>query len=757
MPENALIMPFSGIMKPGRGVKVMKRLGLLMLLAGVGLHCVQPGLAAAPSSRPGIIPGLNFPSASSSDTSGNADPDIDGLVKILEDDKARARLIERLKKTATADEKADVSPPEPVAVHLANFSALLFQHLRSFLSVWQMAFRELLEVLHGTSRLFSWHVLMIFRNMAGVAAGTFAAFYAVRWIAARLSTPVWLHRPGSFAGKVLRLLTIVLLDVGTVVIAWLAGEELALLIEDGANVTAGQEMFLRSFLLVESFRVALRAIFTPRLPHLRFLKMGTLSEANHRARLWYSWLAWSASVFGYSFLMVIPLMETVSIDGGRALETLTVLSALIVAIWFCIIQRREGRIALTRLTNHGSLESASDIFAKLGAVIAAIWHAVVTLWLTALFICWLSMPWLLPFVLRASIYSVVILLVGGFALSRLALLHNDVPVADRLKRAIPLLNIWLRRLINPLRRILRLTVFVVTVLGLLQVWAVVDVVGWLQTDAGKFTLSAGISVLIVLGCSAAIYLLVISWIEKRLLQGEEHGISSRERTLLSLFRNAFSITMAVIVVLAILSQLGVNTAPLLAGAGVFGLAIGFGSQKLVQDIINGMFIQFENAMNEGDVVEAAGIQGTVEKLTIRSVAIRSVDGIYHLIPFSSVDRVSNHNRIFSMHAAVVRIGHRASIPDTKAAMFEAFDRLMQTEHAGSIIGTLDMQGVIDLSPAIISIRARIKTLPGEQWIIGRAYNEIVKNVLEEHGIEIAVPGMRLFLDEVQPGTGHQPA
>ena len=85
-----------------------------------------------------------------------------------------------------------------------------------------------------------------------------------------------------------------------------------------------------------------------------------------------------------------------------------------------------------------------------------------------------------------------------------------------------------------------------------------------------------------------------------------------------------------------LSQLGVDIAPLVAGAGVVGLAVGFGSQKLVQDIITGAFIQFENAMNEGDTVTVAGITGTVDRLTIRSVGIRDGDGIYHIIPFSSV-------------------------------------------------------------------------------------------------------------------------
>src|SRR3546814_11436324 len=98
-----------------------------------------------------------------------------------------------------------------------------------------------------------------------------------------------------------------------------------------------------------------------------------------------------------------------------------------------------------------------------------------------------------------------------------------------------------------------------------------------------------------------------------------------------------------------LSQLGINIGPLLAGAGVVGLAVGFGAQKLVQDVITGVFIQFANAFNEGDVVTAGGITGTVERLTIRSVGIRDLSGVYHLVPFRSVHPVSHFMRGSAFH------------------------------------------------------------------------------------------------------------
>ena len=214
-----------------------------------------------------------------------------------------------------------------------------------------------------------------------------------------------------------------------------------------------------------------------------------------------------------------------------------------------------------------------------------------------------------------------------------------------------------------------------------------------------------------------------------------------------------------------LSELGVNIGPLLAGVGVVGLAIGFGAQKLVQDVINGAFIQFENSLNEGDVVEVGGISGVVERVTIRSVALRSLDGTYHVIPFSAVDTVSNLMKHFSFHVAAVNVTYRESIPAVKDAMREAFRRLKETPHAANSLGDFDMQGVVEFTPSAVVVRGRIKTLPGKQWDAGRAYNELVKTVFDERGIAAPYPHMRLQVygdDPASAGTlpygpGHQQA
>lgn len=277
----------------------------------------------------------------------------------------------------------------------------------------------------------------------------------------------------------------------------------------------------------------------------------------------------------------------------------------------------------------------------------------------------------------------------------------------------------------------------------LEAWLFADVFSWLAAGGSSLVwravfLMLGVVVLIV-GWSV-----LTSWIDTRLsedLSGKQ--VSSRSRTLLALFKNIVSIALVIFGGMTVLSELGVDIAPLLAGAGVLGLAIGFGSQKLVQDIITGVFIQLENAINEGDVVTVGGITGVVEKLTIRSVALRDLHGAYHLIPFSSVDTVANFMRKFAFHVEVVGISYDSDVDVAKEAMHRAFDTLKEGQFGREIIAPLEWHGVVSLGDSSVNLRARIRTRPGQQWAIGRAYTEQVKRELDASHVQIPFPHREL--------------
>lgn len=257
---------------------------------------------------------------------------------------------------------------------------------------------------------------------------------------------------------------------------------------------------------------------------------------------------------------------------------------------------------------------------------------------------------------------------------------------------------------------------------------------------------------LILLVAGLIWLALNSWIDYRLSPDIGAVPTSREKTLLSLLRNAATILLIILTLMFALSEIGINIGPLLASAGVLGLAIGFGAQKLVQDIITGVFIQFENAMNVGDVVTVGGTTGVVEKLTVRSVSLRDLQGTFHIIPFSSVDMVSNFMRDFSYFVCDMGIAYREDIAEAKQAMFDGFEQLKQDEtQAKEIIGDLEWFGLNSFGDSAIVLRARIKTVPGSQWGVGRAYNAILKELFDERGIEIPFPHQTIFFGEAKDG------
>lgn len=299
----------------------------------------------------------------------------------------------------------------------------------------------------------------------------------------------------------------------------------------------------------------------------------------------------------------------------------------------------------------------------------------------------------------------------------------------------------------------RLNGFLPTLAVLAGVVGFIASLFWGITAWSVFSLDIFLSEDIVWGLGTALLIILLAlfvwagisaWIDDRLSNAiPGRAVSSRTRTLLSLARNAFTIIIFVFGGMMALAELGINIAPLIAGAGVIGLAIGFGAQKLVQDIITGVFIQLENAFNEGDVVTVAGITGSVESLTIRSVGIRDLSGVYHLVPFSAVDTVSNFMRRFSYHVEVAGISYDSDIDEARAAMQEAFKIVKDSAFGHLIIGDLEMHGVVALNDSSVDIRARIRTLPGKQWDVGRAYTEQIKKVFDKHGIEIPFPHREL--------------
>jgi small-conductance mechanosensitive channel len=280
-------------------------------------------------------------------------------------------------------------------------------------------------------------------------------------------------------------------------------------------------------------------------------------------------------------------------------------------------------------------------------------------------------------------------------------------------------------------------------------------VGWLLgSSLGWQIFSAFVSIVITL-CIA-----VVAWEGAniafdrhldRLSRQAQLARVTRIRTLLPMLRTALAITILILVALTTLSQIGVNIAPLLAGAGIVGVAIGFGSQKLVQDLITGLFLLLEDAMQVGDSVTLAGVSGVVENLSIRTIRLRAGDGSLHIIPFSSVTMVNNTNRGLGNAAVSVTIAARED-PDEVGDVLKGIVEEMRDDpkFKSMILSDLQLWGVDKVDGSSAVLVGQIVCTDSGRWGVQREFNRRYKKRFMERGIEIPNPTQTLMLRQAKP-------
>ena len=223
------------------------------------------------------------------------------------------------------------------------------------------------------------------------------------------------------------------------------------------------------------------------------------------------------------------------------------------------------------------------------------------------------------------------------------------------------------------------------------------------------------------------------------IEGEGGGVAaSRSETLLPLFRTILLILLSAIVVTSVLYSLGVQIGPLLAGASVVGIAIGFGSQKLVQDIISGMFFLIDDAFRRGEYVEVAGLKGTIEKLSMRSMRLRHHLGAVQTIPYGEINTVKNVSRDWVTMKLELRLPYDVDIEKVRKIIKKVGQKMMEDEVTGpNMLAPLKSQGVMRVEESALIIRMKFTAKPGEQWIVRRVAYTNTRNALAEAGIQFA--------------------
>lgn len=227
----------------------------------------------------------------------------------------------------------------------------------------------------------------------------------------------------------------------------------------------------------------------------------------------------------------------------------------------------------------------------------------------------------------------------------------------------------------------------------------------------------------------------------------------RASTLTQIVRDVARIAIFFVGVMMILSEMGIDLKPMLAAAGLGGLAIGFGAQSLVKDVISGFFILLENSIRVGDVVEVAGVSGLVEQIELRSIRLRDLAGNVHVVPNGVIDKVKNMTKDYSYYVFDVGVAYREDVDEVMATLKSIADEL-QADPAfkDDILDPLEMLGVDQFAHSAVIIKCRVKTQPIKQWRIGREMNRRIKKTFDAKGIEIPFPHQTIYWGEAKQGT-----
>jgi small conductance mechanosensitive channel len=248
-----------------------------------------------------------------------------------------------------------------------------------------------------------------------------------------------------------------------------------------------------------------------------------------------------------------------------------------------------------------------------------------------------------------------------------------------------------------------------------------------------------------------VIVLVLAWIALRLLSSATTRLrmaligtavslerTKRADTILGMVRTTASILIGIAAGMMVLRETGIDVAPVLATAGIGGLAIGFGAQTLVKDVISGFFLLVEDQVRIGDVVEVAGRRGTVETIQLRTIQLRDLSGNLHVVPNGSITLVSNMTRDFSRYLVDAQVARREDPDRVFAALRQIGDEMqLDPEFKEDILQPIEILGVETLTAATMTIRARLTTRAVQQWRVGREFNRRMKKRFDELGISAA--------------------
>ncbi len=495
-----------------------------------------------------------------------------------------------------------------------------------------------------------------------------------------------------------------------------------------------------SYMAARAVMAAGRVVFAPSATKLRLLRCD--DETAAYATLWIRRLALTTVTF-YA-LSELALFFGLPFAAHEAIWRLglLVLSVLVAVV---VLQNKAtvaNLLAAPPLKPGEEPDGTRRLLRAARDRLAEAWHVVIILWLLAAWTVWaLEIERGFERLITASLLT-ILLIAGGKLLDegmRRGLMRL-MTISPELAKKYPGLEARANAYLPAIKGALSFLILAVTLILLLEAWGLGSLDWFRPGRLGGRALSAALSIALTAGIALAVWEAVNAAVGRHLAKLPATGAaaqSARVRTLLPMLRTALGVVLFVIVALTTLSEIGINVAPLLAGAGVVGLAVGFGSQTLVRDVITGIFLLFEDAVAVGDTVTVGGLSGTVEQLSIRSIRLRAVDGSIHIVPFSAVTTVTNQTRDFGYAMVDLALDYAADTDDAVSVLRAVGEELREDEAWGpQLLAPLEVMGVDRIGEGGVILRARVMTPPARRWAVARELNRRIKHRCDAQGVAL---------------------
>lgn len=728
----------------------LNRLGLFFcaLIFG-GLVFPLPVLAQMPVLATSAAQSSSSEEAKPSDKPSDAQ--INAFIKTMEDPQARESFLNNLKALqATTEKKSAAEPPSVAALDAVskavdnagkNFSSLVsgFADVKEtgkwFQRQWQ----------NDTSRTI-WFQIFIAVSSA-LAAGTIV-YYGLKFLLRgfRNALSVFEGKPlpirvMAFAGyHFLTLLPV----IGFAASSMFTMNLFDMLLK--AEATA--RTIIYGFVCFQLAVWILRILFARHVPQLRLLPVD-----NESAAYLFVWSQRLAGVILFAYFLTRGGMIMDMPEGTT--HSFATFMGLIVTLMMVIIvlQNRSNVANWLRGATTDLDEDAQSVWTKTRARLADIWHVVAIVYLClGYLVASLDLHNGFATLIRATVLTLAVVVSFRFFLSGLdRLVAHGFALPEELKSQFPLLEERTNSYLPILQRVLKGVMWVLAILVLLSAWGV-DTAAWFATPFGQKVILSGVSIAIALIVAIILWEMIGTFVDNYIrgvdAQGNPVYRSARMLTLMPLLRHSLQIILIVVVTLFVLSEVGVDITPLLAGAGIIGLAIGFGAQTLVKDFITGLFILLEDTIAIGDVVTVGDHSGQVEGMTIRTLKLRDQSGQVHSIPYSEVTSIINQTKYFSYAVIEIGVGYDANLRHVMEVMSRVADEMMQDPAMRPLIyEKMEMLGVERFDASSIAIKARIKTQPLKQWPVKREYQLRLKEVFDKEGIDIPFPITTVYMPD----------